>query len=91
MPGTQSKHGLVASVVLQMENSYNALLVALDANQDEELLPPEGYIPAGPITPEGSLCRRFLAFLFPLMPSCSYMTMCLIIAAFQLLYGYHLL
>lgn len=36
-----------------MENSYNALLVALDANQDEELLPPEGYIPAGPITPEG--------------------------------------
>lgn len=40
-------------VVLQMENSYNALLVALDANQDEELLPPEGHIPAGPITPEG--------------------------------------
>ena len=36
-----------------MENSYNALLVALDANQDEDLLPPEGYIPAGPITPEG--------------------------------------
>lgn len=40
--------------VLQLENSYNALLVALDANQDEELLPPEGFIPAGPITPEGS-------------------------------------
>lgn len=39
--------------VLQMENSYNALLVALDANQDEDLLPPEGYIPPGPITPEG--------------------------------------
>ena len=36
-----------------MENSYNALLVVLDSNQDEELLPPEGYIPAGPITPEG--------------------------------------
>ncbi|KAL3145375.1 hypothetical protein ABBQ38_001625 [Trebouxia sp. C0009 RCD-2024] len=40
--------------ILQMENSYNALLVALDANQDEDLLPPEGYIPAGPITPEGA-------------------------------------
>ena len=39
--------------VLQLENSYNALLVAVDANQDEELLPPEGFIPAGPITPEG--------------------------------------
>lgn len=38
-----------------MENSYNALLVALDSNQDEELLPPEGYIPAGPITPEGRI------------------------------------
>lgn len=38
-----------------MENSYNALLVALDSNQDEELLPPEGYIPAGPITPEGTV------------------------------------
>ena len=44
---------LIFCVVLQMENGYNALLVALDANQDEELLPPEGYIPAGPITPEG--------------------------------------
>ncbi len=43
--------------VLQLENSYNALLVALDANQDEELLPPEGFIPAGPITPEGMPCH----------------------------------
>ncbi|KAA6427377.1 MAG: hypothetical protein FRX49_02041 [Trebouxia sp. A1-2] len=40
--------------VLQLENSYNALLVALDADQDEELLPPEGFISAGPITPEGA-------------------------------------
>ncbi|KAL0053903.1 hypothetical protein WJX82_000883 [Trebouxia sp. C0006] len=40
--------------VLQLENSYNALLVALDADQDEELLPPEGFINAGPITPEGA-------------------------------------
>ena len=43
--------------VLQLENSYNALLVALDANQDEDLLPPEGFIPAGPITPEGDLLK----------------------------------
>lgn len=43
--------------VLQLENSYNALLVAIDANQDEDLLPPEGFIPAGPITPEGKLCE----------------------------------
>lgn len=58
-PGALSRHVLVVSVVLQMENSYNALLVALDANQDEDLLPPEGYIPAGPITPEGLSCHRF--------------------------------
>ena len=44
---------LLVSAVLQMENSYNALLVAIDPNQDEDLLPPEAFIPAGPITPEG--------------------------------------
>jgi len=44
---------LFVCTVLQLENSYNALLVALDADQDEELLPPEGFISAGPITPEG--------------------------------------
>ena len=47
-------HPLVVCTVLQLENSYNALLVALDADQDEELLPPEGFISAGPITPEGN-------------------------------------
>ena len=36
-----------------MENGYNALLVAMDSDRDEDLLPPEGYKPAGPITPEG--------------------------------------
>jgi len=45
---------LFVCTVLQLENSYNALLVALDADQDEELLPPEGFITAGPITPEGN-------------------------------------
>lgn len=44
---------LLVVAVLQMENSYNALLVAIDPNQDEDLLPPEAFIPAGPITPEG--------------------------------------
>lgn len=47
-----------------MENSYNALLVALDSNQDEELLPPEGYIPAGPITPEGRISHGLWYPLF---------------------------
>lgn len=40
-------------VVLQMENSYNGLLMAIDPHLDEDLLPPEAFIPAGPITPEG--------------------------------------
>ena len=47
----------VVVTVLQLENSYNALLVALDANQDEDLLPPEGFIASGPITPEGQQCQ----------------------------------
>lgn len=94
-PGAPSRQALVVSVVLQMENGYNALLVALDANQDEELLPPEGYIPAGPITPEGPPCHCFLAALFPVMPCYSYMITCMIIAPALLpcclLYGYRLL
>ena len=55
---------MCAGAVLQLENSYNALLVALDANQDEQLLPPEGFIAAGPITPEGNDC---LSARYPLI------------------------
>lgn len=37
-----------------MENGYNALLMAIDPQMDEDLLPPEAFIPAGPISPEGT-------------------------------------
>ncbi len=56
---------LFVCTVLQLENSYNALLVALDADQDEELLPPEGFINAGPITPEGIIHVRNVCQIQP--------------------------